>query len=68
MGDPNPDLEDPFLTAAAHSRQTGLARELLAFLRDQKAWWLAPILLVLALFAVLLALGASGVAPFLYPF
>jgi hypothetical protein len=68
MGDPNPDLEDPFLTAAAHARQTGLAQELLAFLRETKAWWLAPILLVLALFGVLLVLGTSGLAPFLYPF
>jgi len=35
---------------------------------ENKAWWMAPILIVLALFALLLVLGATGVAPFLYPF
>jgi len=33
---------------------------------ENKVWWMAPILVVFLLFAVLLVLGATGVAPFLY--
>ena len=38
------------------------------FLRENKKWWLIPILVVLAAVGVLLGLAATGAAPFLYPF
>lgn len=36
------------------------------FLRDNKKWWLLPILLVMLLLGVLLLLSGTGDAPFLY--
>lgn len=60
-----PDLADEFLQAGAQSDR-GLLGELLAFMAENKVWWMAPLLLVLALFGVILALGGTGAAPFIY--
>lgn len=39
------------------------------FLRERKKYWLAPILLLLALFGLLVIVGeTSGLGPFVYPF
>ena len=51
--------------AAAPRR--GLAREFLTFFAHNKKWWLAPIIVVLVLFGLLVILGpSSGLAPFIY--
>jgi len=42
-----------------------LTRELIEFLRDNRKWWLAPILLVLLLVSGLIILGGAA-APFIY--
>ncbi|WP_185123729.1 DUF5989 family protein [Reichenbachiella sp. 5M10] len=37
------------------------------FLRERKAWWLAPIVLVLLLLGVMIVIGGgSALAPFIY--
>lgn len=42
-------------------------REFVAFLRQEKKYWLAPIVLVLLLFGLLLVFAqSSAVAPFIY--
>ncbi len=41
--------------------------ELWGFLRTRKKWWLAPILLMMMLFGLLLVLTqGSAIAPFIY--
>ena len=50
----------------ASQRQGSLARELLDFIVHNKKWWLTPILLVLLILGVLVMLGGTGVAPFIY--
>lgn len=35
-------------------------------LKHNKKWWIIPILCVLALFGVLLVLGSTSAAPFIY--
>jgi Family of unknown function (DUF5989) len=57
---------DDFRRGAA-DKERGLIAEFLGFLRETRTWWLAPILIVFLLLGVLLVLGATGVAPFLYP-
>jgi hypothetical protein len=43
-------------------------KEFLLFLRQEKKWWLLPIVvLLLALGAFLIFSSASALAPFLYP-
>ncbi|MEO8083141.1 MAG: DUF5989 family protein [Ardenticatenales bacterium] len=45
----------------------GTARELVAFLRQQKQWWLIPMVVVLISFGLFMIFAtASGVAPFIY--
>lgn len=45
----------------------GIMGELLSFLWQQKLWWLIPMIVVLALFAMLLVFAqGSAVAPFIY--
>ena len=50
---------------AEHENQ-GLLGELWGFLRENKKWWLLPILVVLLLFGFLILLSGTGLAPFIY--
>jgi hypothetical protein len=43
-----------------------LVRDLFAFLMQTKKWWLLPIVIVTVLLGVLIVLGGSSVAPFIY--
>lgn len=44
----------------------GLVREFWDFIKDNKKWWLLPIIAVLLLFGVLVFLGGGAAAPFIY--
>jgi hypothetical protein len=57
---------DRGLDEYSQAGSTSIVRELIDFLRYNKKWWLLPIFLVLGLFGVLLALAATGAAPFIY--
>ena len=61
------DLSSEF-EAKASRTQPGFVAEFVDFLRHNKKWWITPILIVLLLFALLIVLTASPVAPFIYPF
>ena len=52
---------------AAEEEQPGLLREFFDFLWESKAWWLAPIIIVLLFVGLLVVLSGSVVAPFIYP-
>jgi hypothetical protein len=45
----------------------GLLAEFVDFLKYNKKWWLIPILVVLGLLGVLVMLGGTAAAPFIYP-
>ncbi len=51
---------------AAEEKQMGFFTEFWCFIKDNKLWWITPIVLVLLLFGVLVILGGTGVAPFVY--
>ena len=51
---------------AGEGKQLSLVEEFFLFVVQNKKWWLIPILLVLGLFGLLIVLGASGAAPFIY--
>jgi len=55
-----------FEKAAAEKRRESLPLELWDFLKQNKKWWLIPILLVLFLFGLLIVLSGTGLAPFIY--
>lgn len=50
----------------AQGKQKGTVSEFIAFLASNKKWWLTPIVIVLLLVAVVLFLGGTGAAPFIY--
>ena len=50
----------------AAGRSAGMLSEFLGFLRHEKKWYLAPLILVLLLFGLLIVLSATGAAPLIY--
>jgi len=50
----------------AGESQIGLVAEFIEFLRYNKKWWLTPIIVVLGLVGLLVVLGGTGAAPFIY--
>ena len=45
----------------------GIAGELLAFLWQQKMWWMIPVVSILLFFGIIIGFGAaSGLGPFVY--
>jgi hypothetical protein len=44
----------------------GFFAEFWVFLKDNKKWWLLPILLAFLLMGALLLAGGTGAAPFIY--
>jgi len=55
-----------FEKAAAEGGQQGILGETWSFIRENKKWWLLPIVLVLIIFGALVLLSGSAVAPFIY--
>jgi hypothetical protein len=58
---PKNDFEDN-----AKGQQKGIISEFFAFLRQNKKFWLLPLLLVLLLLGLLIVLGGTAAAPFIY--
>jgi len=56
----------PSFQEAAQGQEQGLIAEFVQFLKENKKWWLAPILLVLMLMGALILLSGSAAAPFIY--
>lgn len=50
----------------ARGRQFGFLGEIWAFLLANKKWWLTPIVLTLFLLGILIAVGGTAAAPFIY--
>lgn len=62
----SPEQRAAQFAAAAQEEQPGIIAEFIEFLRESKAWWLTPIIIVLLLLGVLLWFAGSAVAPFIY--
>lgn len=51
---------------AGVKQEAGLVAELLAMMKQNKKYWLFPLLALLLIFGVLVILGSTGAAPFIY--
>ena len=60
------DGKDDFAAQAAEQGRTSLVGEFVEFLRENKKWWLAPILISVLLLGGLVLLGGTAAAPFIY--
>ena len=66
MSNPSDKPNDDEFLQAAGGKDRGIVAEFVQFMAENKVWWLTPILIVFGLLGVLLILGATGVAPFIY--
>ena len=62
---PNPP-DDDFSAQAATGQRVGLLTEMWQFLRENKKWWLTPIVISVLGLGALVLLGGSAAAPFIY--
>ena len=51
---------------AAEGERSGLVQEFFDFLKDNKKWWLAPIVAAILGLGLLVLLGGTAAAPFIY--
>ncbi|MGD9722112.1 MAG: DUF5989 family protein [Pirellulales bacterium] len=51
----------------ASRKPPGLVREFVDFLKHNKKWWLAPLILALLALGAIVALSGTAAAPFIYP-
>ncbi|MGB0292054.1 MAG: DUF5989 family protein [Luteolibacter sp.] len=52
--------------SARQSSDRSILSELWGFLATNKKWWLGPIILLLLVFGLLIMLGGTAAAPFIY--
>ncbi len=52
--------------AQTHEARSGLGGEFVEFLKDNKKWWLAPIIISILGLGMLVLLGGTAAAPFIY--
>jgi hypothetical protein len=52
--------------SASKEERTSIVAEFVFFLKENKKWWLIPILLVIATLALLTFFAGTGAAPFIY--
>ncbi|MGI9471518.1 MAG: DUF5989 family protein [Rubripirellula sp.] len=61
----SPEQKNEF-EEAGEQQQLSLVQEFVVFITENKKWWLIPILLVLGMVGLLVMLGSTGAAPFIY--
>ena len=62
----SPSADSRQFADQASGRQRGMVAELISFVLHNKKWWLTPIIVVLLLVSLLIVLGSTGAAPFIY--
>lgn len=60
------ESEHNTLLEMARARRPSLVREYFAYVKQNKKWWILPIILCLLLLAGLIILSGSSVAPLIY--
>lgn len=62
---PGPELRE--FEEQARQGNPGLVREMWDLIRHNKKWWLIPVILALLAIGVLVVLGTTAAATFIYP-
>ena len=61
-----PDEEKEF-SKIAQEKRPSLLKEFWLFLKHNKKWWMLPIIITLLLLGLIVLLGGTAIAPFIYP-
>jgi hypothetical protein len=59
------ERKDDFVAQASEGR-SGIVSEFVDFLKENKKWWLAPIIISILGLGLLVVLGGTAAAPFIY--
>lgn len=51
---------------ASEGKQAGLVSEFLQFMKENKKFWMIPLLLMMLILGLLIVLAATSAAPFIY--
>lgn len=51
----------------ARNKRSNIVSEFFFFLKNNKKWWLLPIIIALLILGLLVLLGGTALAPFIYP-
>ncbi len=62
----NDESENEDFASQATGSRSSLAREFTDFLKENKKWWLAPIVIAILGLGLLVLLGGTAAAPFIY--
>lgn len=62
----SPNDPEDFAAQASEGENPSLLREFFDFLKENKKWWLAPILISMLGLGLLVVLGGNAAAPFIY--
>jgi hypothetical protein len=60
------DKKPTAFETSGDEKEAGLLREFLAMMKENKKYWLIPLVLILLVFSVLIILGSTAAAPFIY--
>ncbi len=66
MSDETPREAQSEFEQLKNEQQLGLIAEFWLFIKEEKKWWLTPIVVVLLAVGVLVMLTSTGAAPFIY--
>lgn len=60
------EKEKSFAEQNQEAGNGGFVQEFIGLLKHNKKWWITPIIVCLLIFGLLIILGGSSVAPFIY--
>ena len=66
QGDPEPTKPKTEFEQAGDEKPLSIVQEFWLFIVENKAWWMVPLLLVLGMLGLVLVLGNTAIAPFIY--
>lgn len=66
MKSPEEERKQTAFEAAGVEKDAGLVREFLAMMKENRKYWLIPLLIALLAFGVLVILSSTAAAPFIY--
>jgi hypothetical protein len=66
MSETSPKPTSEFEKAAAEHQGESLISEFWAFLKENKKWWLLPIVIIMLAFGLLVFLSSTPAAPWIY--
>lgn len=61
-----PSQQQTEFEQAGQEKELSLIHEFFLFVKENKKWWMLPIVFALGLMGVLVALSSTGAAPFIY--